>query len=119
MKEQTLFKKNTLFVEVLSTLQKNVSKRSDRKRKNLVRLVIWTTDERDVRHSNVLDVDLKITKLKNIQSHQNRTRDGEIKYILMEKVIVHATRVKITVTKRYMHLWHVCLVMMNILVEIW
>ena len=39
----------------------NASKGSDRKRKNLVRLVIRTTDERNGHLENVLDVDLKIT----------------------------------------------------------
>ena len=40
------------------------------------------------------------------------------KYVLMKKVIVHAKTAKITVSKRYMHLWHVCLPMMNVLVKI-
>ena len=35
-----------------------------------------------------------------------------------EKVIMHATTAKITVTKKYMHLWHACLVMTNVLLEI-
>ena len=45
-------------------------------------------------------------------------RDGESKYVLMKKLIVHATTEKIKVTKRYMHLWHACLVMTNALVDI-
>ena len=39
------------------------------------------------------------------RSHQKVTRNGKIKYVLMKKVIVHTTTEKITVTKRYMHLW--------------
>ena len=39
------------------------------------------------------------------------------KYVLLKKIIVHATTAKITVIKIHMHLWHVCLVMMNVLVE--
>ena len=39
----------------------NVSKGPERKRKKLVRLVIQTTDKRNVRLGNVLDVYLKIT----------------------------------------------------------
>ena len=39
----------------------NVSKGSDRKRKNLVRLDIWKTDKRKGHLGNILDVDLKIT----------------------------------------------------------
>ena len=39
----------------------NVSNGSERNRKKLVRLVIQTIDERNVRLNNVLNVDLKIT----------------------------------------------------------
>ena len=45
-------------------------------------------------------------------------RNSETKYVLMKKLIVHAATAKIKATKIYMHLWHVCLVMMNVLVEI-
>ena len=58
-------------------------------------------DKWNVRLENALDVDLKITLLQNVQS----------KYNLMKKVIVYATTAKITVTARYMHLWHECLAM--------
>ena len=44
-------------------------------------------------------------------------KNGEIKYVLKRNVIVHATEAKITVIKRYMHLWHVCLKMTNVLVK--
>ena len=44
--------------------------------------------------------------------------NGESKYVLMKKVIMNATMAKITVTKRYMHLWHVCLAMINVQVNI-
>ena len=60
MKDKTLFRKSALFVEVLITLQKNISKGSDRKSKNLVRLVIRTTDKQNGHLENVLDVDLNI-----------------------------------------------------------
>ena len=55
---------------------------------------------------------------KNIRSHQKISRNGESKYGLMKKAIVNATTAKITMTKRYIHLWHICLVMTNVLVEI-
>ena len=61
LREQTMFIQSALFVEVLITLQKNASKESESKRKNLMRMVIRTTDERNVRLGNVLDVDLKMT----------------------------------------------------------
>ena len=117
MKEQKLFRQSTLFVQVLSTLQKHVSKGLDKKRKNLVRLVIPTLDKHNGRLETFLDVYLKITSLKNVQSHIKRTRNGKSRYIVVKNVIVHVTTSKITVTKRYMHLWHVCLVMTNVLVE--
>ena len=41
-------------------------------------------------------------------------KNGKNKYVLVKKVIVHATTVKITVTKINMHLWHICLAMMNV-----
>ena len=61
MKDKILFRQNALFVEVLTTLQKNVSKGSDRKKKKLVQLVIRKTDKRNGYLRNVLDVNLKIT----------------------------------------------------------
>ena len=61
VKVQKLFIQSAPFVYVLITLHKNASKSSDRKRKCFVRLVIWTTDERNVRLGNVSDVDLNMT----------------------------------------------------------
>ena len=40
-------------------------------------------------------------------------RNGKSKYVLMINVIIHATTARITVTKGYMHLWHVCQIMTN------
>ena len=48
-----------------------------------------------------------------VPSHQKIMKNGESKYILMKKVIVHATTAKITTTIRYTHLWHKYLVMTN------
>ena len=75
-------------------------------------------EEQNVRLGNALDVDMKITLLQNFQSHQKIMRNGEGKYGLMIKVIVNATTEKITVTKRYMHLWKECLAMTNAQVQI-
>ena len=60
-KKQTMFIKNAPFVDVLPTFQKKKSKGSERKSKNLVRLVICTTDERNGRLRTFLDVDMNIT----------------------------------------------------------
>ena len=40
-------------------------------------------------------------------------KNGKSKYVLMKKVIVHATTAKITMTIRYTHLCHACLVITN------
>ena len=52
---------SALFVGVLITLKKNVSKESEKKKKKLVRLAIWTKDKHNVGLGNILDVDPKIT----------------------------------------------------------
>ena len=60
----------------LITLQKNISKGLDRKRKKLVLLVLQTTDKQNVHLEKNLDVDLKITQLQNFQSHQKILING-------------------------------------------
>ena len=118
VREQIFSRQSALFVEVLIILQKNISKGSERKRQNIVRLVIRTTDVRNVHLGNILDVNLKITLLQNFRSHRKKIRNKKSNYFLMKRLIVHAPTEKITVTKVYMHLWHVCLVVTNFLVEI-
>ena len=86
VKEKTLFRKSAPFVKVLITPQKNVSKGSDRKYKKLVQMVIGKTGKRNVNIGENIYVDLKITKLQNFWSHQNRMRNGKSKYILMKNV---------------------------------
>ena len=71
------------------------------------------TEIRNVRLGNALDVDLNITLSQNVPSHQEIMRNGEGKYVLMKKVIVHAAMTKITMTIRYTHLCHECLAMTN------
>ena len=68
-----------------------------------MRLMFHPIDKWNIRLGNDLDVDLKITLSQNVQS----------KYVVMKKVIMHATTVKILVTARYMHIWHECLAMTN------
>ena len=63
-----------------------------------------TIDKWNVRLGNALDVDLKITLSQNFQ----------IKYVLMKKLIVHATMSKMIVIARYMHIWHECLAITNV-----
>ena len=46
----------------------------------------------------------------------NEKRRKQIRF--NEKVIMHATIEKITVTKRYMHLWNECIAMTNVQVKV-
>ena len=89
------------------------SKGSERKTKKLAQLVFHITEIRIVRLGNVIDADLKIILSQNIPSHIKTVRKDASRYILMKKVIVNATTAKMTMTIRYTHLWHECLVMMN------
>ena len=40
-------------------------------------------------------------------------KNGKSTYVLMEKVIMHATTAKMIVTARHMHIWHKYLAMTN------
>ena len=75
------------------------------------------TEIRNVHLGNALDVDMRITLSQNVPSHQNIMINEKSKYVLMKKVIVHATTVKITMTIRYTHLWHEFLAMTNVQVK--
>ena len=79
--------------------------------------MLRTIDVQNVPLGNALYVNMKIIWSQNFQSHKKRIKNCESKYVLMKKVIVHATTAKITVTKRYMHLWHECMKMANVLVK--
>ena len=61
VREQTLFIQSAPFVELLITVEKNVSKYIYMKREKLVRLVLQTIDEQNGHLENILDVDLKTT----------------------------------------------------------
>ena len=71
---------------------------------------------------NFLDADMYIILLLNFCNHLNIARNNESKYVSMKGMIVHRKNNPIMVTmiiiKRYMHLWHECLVMTKVLVEI-
>ena len=73
VKYHMMFRQIAHFVEVLLTLQKNVSKEQESKRKKLVRLMFQTIHEGNIRLGNALDVDLRITQLQNFLSHQKIT----------------------------------------------
>ena len=87
-----------------------------------MRLVIWTNNGQNLQLANVLDADLNITEFINFRKHLKSTRKRESKSISVKVVIVHsktnARTVIMIITKRYMHLWHVCLIMTKFVVEI-
>ena len=117
VKEHMLFRKNAHFLEVTIILGKNASKGLERKSRNLVRLMFHLTGIQNVRLRNAFDAELKITWSQNVPIHQKIMRNNVSQYVLIKKVIMHATTAKMTMTIRYNHLWHECLVMTNAKVE--
>ena len=113
IREHNLFRQGAHFLDLITIQRKNVSKRSDRKGKKIARLVFHLTEIRNVRLGNVIYADLKITLLQNVPSHQKIMRNDASQYVLMKKLIVHATTAKMKMTIRYTHLWHEFLVMTN------
>ena len=103
-------------IQIIS-LRKNVSKGLDRKSRKLAQLMFHLTGIRNFCLINALYVDLRITWSQNVPSHQKIMRNDVSKYVLMKKLIVHATTAKMTMTIRYTHLWHECLVMTNAKLE--
>ena len=79
-----------------------------------MRFMFYLTGIWNVRLGSALDVDLKITWLQNVPSHQKIIRNVEGKYVLMKKVIVHATTAKITMNIR--HACHRCVYLMVIVI---
>ena len=62
------------------------------------------TDIQNVCLEYALDVDMKIALSQNVPSQQKISRNGKGMYVLIKKVIVHATTEKITMTIRYTNL---------------
>ena len=85
-------------------------------------MVIRKNGGQNVQIANVLDADLYITSFLNFQNHINITIDEKSMSLLEKGVIVHhknnVTIMIMTMTKRYMHLWHLCLIMTKFLVDI-
>ena len=100
-------------VDLITILWKNVSKISERKKRNLVLLVLHLKKIRIVQLGNNLDADMNIILSQNVPRHLKTVRkDASLKNI-RKKVIVHATTAMMTMTLRYTHLWHKCLLMTN------
>ena len=60
--------------------------------------------------------------MKNVQSHLKHERMKKSNYVSLKDVIVNLRKntktAKITMNKRYVHIWHVCLIMANAIVGI-
>ena len=84
--------------------------------------MIHTNNGLKLNFENVLDADLKITYLLNVQNHLKIMRNDKRKSVPVKRFIAHQKKNTITVimitTKRYMHIWHECLVMTKKLVDI-
>ena len=92
MIRHTMSRQSVNFVDLITILRENVSKGLDKKRRKLAWFVFHLTEIRNVL-VNAIDVDLKITWLQNVPSHQKIMRNYVSKYVLMKKIIVHATTV--------------------------
>ena len=64
------------------------------------------------------DMDLKIILSQNVPSHLKTVRKDASLTNLRKKVIVRATTAMTTMTLRYTHLWHECLMMKNAKINI-
>ena len=113
MRRQTLPRQCAHIVDLITILWKNVSNRSERKRRKLARLVLHLTKIRIVQLGNPLDTDLKIIWSQNVPSHLKTVRKDASLKNPTKKVIVHATTAMMTTNLRYMNLWNECLLMTN------
>ena len=106
-------RKSAHIVDLITILWKNVSKRSESKKRKLVLLVLRQTKIQIFQLGNALDADLKIILSQSFPSHLNTVRKYASLKNLRKKLIVHATTAMMKMTLRYTHLWHECLVMTN------
>ena len=118
MKKQTLPKQSTDIVDFLTILLGNVLKRSEKKKRKLVLLVLRQAKIQIVQLGNALDADLKIILSQNVPSHLRKVRKDASLTDLRKRVIVRATTAMMTMTLKYTHLWHECLMMSNTKIKI-
>ena len=98
-------------VDLITILWKNVTKILEKKKRKLVLLVHSLTKIRIVQLGNALDTDLKIILSQNVPSHLKTVRKDASMTNLRNKVVMRATTAMMTMTIRYTHLWHECLMM--------
>ena len=76
------------------------------------------TEIRIVRLGDVIYADLNITLSQNVPSHLKTVRKDASMKNLRTKVIVCATTAMMTMTLKYMHIWHECLMGTNAKINI-
>ena len=89
----------------------NVLKRSEKKRRKLSLLVLRQTKIQIVQLENALDADLRIILSQNVPNHLKTARKDASLTKLRKKVIVRKTTAMMTMTLKYTHLWHECIMM--------
>ena len=110
VKERMLFRQSAHFVEVIITLQKKFQK--DTKGKGKTRAVDVSSNRQMERTpQKCFRCGSQYHMITKFPKPPKDNKKGESKYVLMKKVIVHATTAKITTTRRYMNLWRKCLAM--------
>ena len=111
MKKQTLPRQSAHIVDLLTIMYKNVSKIPEKKKRKLVLLVLHQTKVLIVQLGNALDADPKIILSKNVPSHLKTARKDASLTNLRKNVIVRKTTATMTMTLKYTHIWHECLMM--------
>ena len=80
-------------------------------KKMLVLLVLCLTKIQIVQLGNALDADPKIILSKNVPNHLKTVRKDASLTKLRKRAIVQNKTVMMTMTLKYTHLWHECLMM--------
>ena len=111
MKRQTLPRQSAHIVDFLTILRKNVFKRSEKKKRKLVLLVLRQTKIQIVQLRNAVDADPKIILSQNVPNHLKTVRKDASLTKLRKRAIVRKTIATMTMTLKYTHLWNECLMM--------
>ena len=98
MRKQTMSRQSAHIVDFLTILRKNVSKRSEKKRRKLVLLVLRLTKIQIVQLGNDLDADLKIILSQNVPSDLKTVIKDASLTNLRKKAIVQKTTAMMTMT---------------------
>ena len=86
-------------------------KKTEIKRRKLAMLVLRLTKIWIVQLGNALDVDPKTILLQNVPNHLKTVRKDASLTKLRKRAIVRKKTATMTMTLKYTHLWHECLIM--------